>query len=144
MSWSTLYPADKQPDETTIAQYINSPYWPELNDFLAQNYEIEPKHTFSTCSGQPGWNIKYQKSGRALCTLYPMDGYFIALVVIGAKEETQAELTMPLCDPYTQQLFQNTSVMMGSRWLMINVTTQTILDDVKSLIQIRRPIKKKV
>ena len=27
-----------------------------------------------------GWNIKYQKSGKSLCTIYPQQGYFLALV----------------------------------------------------------------
>ena len=73
-----------------------------------------------------------------------MDGYFIALVVIGAKEESEAELTMPLCDRYTQELFSNTVFSAGGRWLMVGVTNAAILEDVKHLIQIRRKIKKKV
>lgn len=32
--------------------------------------------------------MKYRKSGRSLCTLYPMDGHFVALVVIGEHEKT--------------------------------------------------------
>jgi hypothetical protein len=27
-----------------------------------------------------GWNIKYQKSGKSICTIYPQQGYFLALV----------------------------------------------------------------
>ncbi|WP_423245054.1 DUF3788 family protein [Heliorestis acidaminivorans] len=25
--------------------------------------------TYSKCSAQPGWNVKYKKSGKSLCTL---------------------------------------------------------------------------
>jgi hypothetical protein len=38
--------------------------------------------------------VKYQNSGKSLCTLYPMEGYFIALVVIGAKEEEEVEMAL--------------------------------------------------
>ena len=90
MSWVNLYSADRQPTKAEIAEYIANPLWDEMNDFLRKNYKVEPSYSYSACSGQPGWNIKYQKAGRSLCTLYPMSGYFIALVVIGAKEQVEA------------------------------------------------------
>lgn len=144
MEWIQLYGPDRQPSAAEIAQYINSPLWDEITIFLQENYETRPSYSYSACSGQPGWNVKYQKAGRSLCTLYPMDGYFIALVVIGAKEQNEAELTMPLCNEYTQKLFSNTAFSAGGRWLMIAVTSEAILEDVKHLIQIRRKIKMKV
>lgn len=92
---------------------------------------------YSKCSAQPGWNIKYQKSGKSLCTLYPMEGYFIALVVIGEKERPQAELLMPALTPYTQEIYHNAGGLNGARWLMLNVTAEDVLQDVKSLIMLR-------
>ncbi len=142
MAWTTLYGPDRQPDAGEIAAYINSPLWAELNRFLQTHYQVQPSYSYSNCSAQPGWNVKYQKAGRSLCTLYPMDGYFIALVVIGPKEEAEAELVMPLCAAYTQALFANTPFSAGGRWLMISVTGEAVLTDVKRLIQIRRKLKK--
>lgn len=142
MEWSKLFGADKQPGEKEIADFINNPLWADFNAFLQESYEVTPSYSYSTCSGQPGWNIKYQKAGRSLCTLYPMDGYFIALVVIGAKEQPEAELLITTCTKYVQNLFLNSASVAGSRWLMINVTDKKILDDVKNLIQTRRKIKK--
>lgn len=144
MDWVKLYGPDRQPGAAEIARYIHSPLWDAINHFLQENYETQPAYSYSGCSGQPGWNVKYQKAGRSLCTLYPMDGFFIALVVIGAREQTEAELIMPLCGEYLQTLFSNTAFSAGGRWLMINVTSEAILEDVKRLIQIRRKIKKKV
>lgn len=144
MEWAELYGPDKQPDAEEIERYINSPLWGILNRFLQENYEAQPDYSYSSCSGQPGWNVKYRKAGRSLCTLYPMDGYFIALVVIGAREQAEAELAMPMCDEYTQKLFLNTAFSAGGKWLMVAVTSETILDDVEHLIQIRRKIKRKV
>lgn len=142
MEWVTLYRPDRQPSAVEIAEFIHNPLWEELTDFLQQNYDVQPSYSYSSCSGQPGWNIKYLKAGRSLCTLYPMEGYFIALVVIGTKEQAEAELAMPLCNGYTQQLFSNTAFSAGGRWLMIGVTNKAILEDVKCLIQIRRKRKK--
>lgn len=114
-----------------------------MNDFLRKNYEVEPSYSYSTCSGQPGWNVKYQKAGRSLCTLYPMSGYFIALVVIGVKEQVEAEFLLSTCSKYIQELYQASHFSAGGKWLMINVVDDKILNDVKQLIQTRRKIKKK-
>jgi hypothetical protein len=144
MDWVNLYTADKQPTEAEIAEYIASPLWNNLNDFLRKNYEVEPSYSYSTCSGQPGWNVKYQKAGRSLCTLYPMPGFFIVLVVIGSREEMEAEPILLACDESIQKMYNKAVPLMGGRWLMIQVTSERILDDVKILIQLRRKIKRRV
>ncbi|MDL2234887.1 DUF3788 domain-containing protein [Christensenellaceae bacterium OttesenSCG-928-L17] len=138
MEWFNLYGADNQPTAQETSTFISSPLWGELNAFLHDNYDVEPSYSYSNCSAQPGWNVKYQKAGRSLCTLYPMDGFFIALVVIGAKEEIEAELLSPGLTPHVQELLNTASGIMGGRWLMIHVTDAQVLDDVKRLIQLRR------
>lgn len=142
MEWADLYSPDVKPSEDEIEKYISSPLWMKLNSFLRENYEIQPSYSYSKCSGQPGWNVKYQKSGRSLCMLYPMDGFFIALVVIGAKEEMEAELLMPTLTDHVQELMKSSVAVTGGRWLMIHVTDEAVLDDVKRLVQLRRKIKK--
>lgn len=137
MEWRNLYGPGNPPALDNISEYVNNELWQELNAFLQSTYHIQPKLAYSRCSMQPGWNVKYQKSGKSLCTLYPMKGYFIALVVIGNKEMHEAELLMPLCNKYIQALFQKADFSTGGRWLMVNVTDRPILDDVVSLIQIR-------
>lgn len=141
MEWVNLYDSDNQPTETEIENYISNPLWQHLNTFLQDNYEVSPRYSYSNCSGQSGWNVKYQKAGRSLCTLYPMPGFFIALVVIGAKEAFEAELMAPTLSAHIQGLMKTTDSVAGARWLMIHVTNEQVLDDVKCLIQIRRKIK---
>lgn len=142
MEWMQLYGPDRQPTEKEIADTIASPLWAELNVFLLESYDVQPAYSYSQCSGQPGWNVKYQKAGRSLCTLYPMPGFFIALVVIGAKEQAEAELMAPILTEHVQGLLRTSGGMAGARWLMIHVTDEAVLRDVKQLIQLRRKIVK--
>lgn len=123
------------------AEYIETPLWANLNDFLREKYGVQPSYDYSICSSQPGWNVKYRKGGRSLCTLYPMPGFFIALVTIGAKEEMEAELIAPTFTNHVQELMKIAGRVMGARWLMIHVTDEQVLDDVKCLIQIRYKIR---
>ncbi|KAB2952754.1 DUF3788 family protein [Heliorestis acidaminivorans] len=36
---------------------------------MEEAYQAKPHITYSKCSAQPGWNVKYKKSGKSLCTL---------------------------------------------------------------------------
>jgi len=66
-----------------------------------------------------------------------MPGYFIALVVIGAKEQEEAEMALGTFTPDIQNLYRKTSFACGGRWLMIEVRDESVLNDVKSLIAMR-------
>lgn len=138
MSWANTYGAAVQPTEQEIASYVASPFWAEMNTFLQKSYAAAPTYSYSKCSAQPGWNVKYQKAGRSLCTLYPMQGFFIAMVVIGTKEAAGAALLKPLLSPPVQHVMQTASGMAGAKWLMIEVTNAQIASDVKQLIALRR------
>lgn len=137
MKWNELYTNIKQPSLAQISDYIASPLWAELCRHLEQSYGVLPKTEYSVCSGAPGWNVKYKKGGRALCTLYPAEGYFTAMVSVGSRESAEAEMLLVFCTDYIKNLYQNTRPFNGGRWLMIEVTSSEILNDVKQLVKLR-------
>lgn len=139
MDWNLLYSEKEPPSWEQITEYINNPLWTVFNQRIQSAYHCDPRLEYSRCSMQAGWNIKYKKSGRSLCTLYPMQGYFIALVVIGSRELTEAELLMPLCSDYVQTVFRNTKTGNGQKWLMLEVREESIMRDVFTLINLRKP-----
>lgn len=142
MTWNEAYPNGIQPTLDEIGAYIGSPLWPALHGFIAEAYSLEPKVEYSRCVAAPGWNVKYKKSSRALCSLYPNEGYFTCLVCVGAKEADEAEALLPGCSIYLQKLYAGCKPFNGARWLMVDVTSAEILDDVKKLILTRaRPSK---
>lgn len=143
MEWSELFGQNNQPTLDDMGEFVNSSLWQALNSFLQNSYQVLPKLTYSKCAMQKGWNLKYQKSGKSLCVLYPMPGYFIALVVVGEKEMSEAELLMPFCSEYTKMLFKNTNPFNGAKWLMLNVRDEQVLEDVKGLIALRVKPKNK-
>ncbi len=133
----------QEPTLKIISAHVNSPLWERLCKHVEEQYQIKPVLEYSRCSLQQGWNVKYKKAGRTLCTLYPMEGYYIALVVVGERERAETELALPFFTEYLQQLYRETKTGMGQKWLMINVTDDAVLEDVKQCIAIRRGIKKK-
>lgn len=137
MEWSKLFEQSNQPTLDDISKFVNNELWQELNSFLQNAYHVLPKLTYSKCSMQKGWNLKYQKSGKSLCVFYPMPGYFTALVVVGEKEKFEVELLLPLCSEYTKTLFKSTEYSAGAKWMMMNVMDKQVFEDVKNLIKIR-------
>lgn len=137
LDWNTLYGCDREPTLAEISGFINSSHWEALNAYLQDSYHTQPKLSYSKCSAQPGWNVKYSKSGKSLCTLYPMEGYFIALVVIGNKETPEAELLLPALSADVRALYQNVPFACGGKWLMISILNAELLSDVIKLINIR-------
>ena len=141
MEWCELWSAEHEPTEKQITEFVGSPLWDELTHYLQETYNIRAKLSYSRCSmdkgAWKGWNVKYKKSGRALCTLYPKQGHFIALLNIGAKERSEADRLIPLCDKYTRELYNRTEAGNLGKSLPMDVTNKKRMRDVKNLVALR-------
>lgn len=140
MNWNQTFPKSAKPTLEEIEGYIQNPLWQNLCAYLEEGYGVLPSVEHSICSGAPGWNVKYKKGGRALCTLYPGEGSFTALVTIGAREAAEAELLLNAFSEDTRKLYVQTAEHNGARWLMIRVDDARVLSDVKALITLRVPV----
>ncbi len=134
--------AVQSPSMATISGYVNNPLFDALCKHVETEYESKPVLEYSKCSMQYGWNVKYKKAGRTLCTLYPKEGTFLALIVIGEREQAETEFKLPLFTEYFQQLYRETKTGMGQKWLMVEVKDEAVLEDVLQCIAIRRGKKK--
>ena len=65
-----------------------------------------------------------------MCTIYPMKGSFLALVVVGKREINEAKLMVPLCSEYTVSGY-------SGEWLLMNVNNPDVFNDVKKMITLR-------
>lgn len=141
--WSNSFDSENQPTQSQTKEFISSPLWEELNNFLTDSYKISSQPFYSVCSAQTGWNYKYKLKGKALCTLYPEKGFFIALIVISEKEDFAVTAILPLLSDYTKNLFNKTPSMkrMG-KWLMLSVNNMQVLEDIKLLITVKLDVKK--
>ena len=109
-AWHELFPLDREPTMEDIAGYIDHPLWDAFTAFVDESYGAKPRIEYSRCGGAPGWNVKYKARGRALCTVYPRDGFFMY--------ERSADSSM-------------------GRWLMIEITSEGILRDAEALMLLR-------
>jgi hypothetical protein len=141
MKWNKLFDIDRIPSIEDIRAYIGEAkqYWDQLVLYIEETYNTKLQLDYSKDSLQPGWNVKYKKSGKALCTLYPMEGYFIALVVVGPKDEDEVKHDMEtgLFSTYVKELYEETAYSPLGRWLMIEVKDKAVINDIHHLLSIR-------
>ena len=109
MEWSRRFPQNVQPNLEQIAAFAGTPLWAELCTWLETEWNVRPLVQYSSCSGAKGWNVKYRKSGRALCTLYPGlpgGGSFTCLVAVGQKQAMAAEACLGAACSYVQNAYR--------------------------------------
>lgn len=137
MEWKDLYPRESRPSRDDFSRYVESSLFDELCNAVEESHGVKPQMDFSVCSWEPGWNIKYRKSSKALCTIYPRQSYFICMVSARVRDgDLLKEKYQEFC-AYTQKVYDETDSHNGSRWLSLEVTSREILRDVLSLIEIR-------
>lgn len=127
-----------QPDVIEIGEYVRNPLWLEFCGYMMEIYKIQPTYDFSKCSWEYGWNVKFKKGNKTLCTLYPYENYFIVMIVIGKKEKEAFDAVVLTLSSSVQQIVEETQEGNGQKWLMIPCEDDDqTMNDVKSLIAIR-------
>lgn len=122
-----------------LSNYINNPLFMQFCSQIKEKYHCSEKIEFSSCSWEYGWNVKFKKSGKNLCTVYPREGFFTVLVVIGPKEKDSAERILPKLTPKLREIYNQTEAGNGQKWLMIELEDRNkMFDDTMRLIEIRR------
>lgn len=128
-----------RPDIDEISKYIRNPVFIQFCWEINNTYNCKETIEYSGCSLEKGWNIKFKKSGKTLCTIYPREGYFTVMVVIGRKEKESVEEILPECTAELQTIYNQTKEGNGQRWLMIDLEDhEDLYRDIFRFIKIRR------
>lgn len=127
------------PTLTELEEYVKNPVFMQFCSGIKEKYECSEKIEFSGCSMERGWNIKFKKSGRTLCTLYPRESYFTAMVVVSQKEKEDVEALLPECTQQLREIYTQTKEGNGQRWLMIDIEDAgDLYRDVLRLVDVRK------
>lgn len=138
-----------QPTDEAMTTYIGQPIaeaWTGLRRFLVDTYEIEP--IFNSGGKKYGWNLQHRKGGRPLCEMYPENGSFTTLVILGKAELAHALERLETFGPLVQRALVETPRLHDGCWMYIRVSdpltcTQDV-EDIQELILIKKkPPRKK-
>ena len=94
------------PSIEEISEYVRNPVFMEFCSEIRNTYQCREKMEYSSCSWEKGWNIKFKKAGKTLCTIYPRESYFTVMIVIGAKETASVEALLPESTVELQKIYE--------------------------------------
>ncbi len=137
MEFTRMLNEDHEPSEEEILASIgNAKLWLELKKYLDQSYDFIPEQVFY--GKKYGWTIRYRKSGKTLCSLFPEHGSFTTLIVLGMKEGEKSSQIHDDLSPETRKLFVSTKHLHDGKWLWIRVLKPIHVEDIKRLLAIKR------
>lgn len=136
MEWFEMYDKDHQPDFNEIAEYIDHPLWKEFGSAIAALTKLSIRVDYSGCSLEKGWNLKFRKGSKSICTVYPKRHFFRVMVSIKTTHPAFKKV-LDVCSEDVKEIIENTPFMNGSKWLVMDVKDKEIYDDVVSLVSFR-------
>jgi hypothetical protein len=138
MSYERMLDKENQPSQQAMVAYIGeaAAAWDDITAFLAENYDFTPETVFG--GKKYGWAIRYRRSGKTLCTLFPEKGAFTVLVVLGGKETELALANLSEFSPGVANVITSAHQYHDGRWLWPRVLKKDDSADIKRLLQIKK------
>lgn len=124
--------------ESFIEEQAREP-WLEIRRFIEDRYDLTPETIFY--GTKYGWTVRYRKSGKTLCSLFPEKGGFTILIVLGKKESEKALSMRDELSSKIQKILRDMEQLHDGRWLWIRLLTTKDTDDIKKLLRIKRKPK---
>ncbi|MBE9511359.1 MAG: DUF3788 domain-containing protein [Bacteroidetes bacterium] len=127
-----------KPTEDDITKTVGekSSLWLEIRKYVEENYDFTPELIYY---GQKyGWTLRYRKSGKTLCSLFPEKDAFTILVVLGKKEVEKTFSIIDRLNPEARTLFENAEQKRDGRWLWIRVLINDDVESIKVLLNVKR------
>ena len=134
----------QKPTEEEIMRFIGElaeDVWVELRQFLEENYDFVPETAFYGV--KHGWTVRYRRSGRTLCSLFPEKGGFSVLIVLGRKDSEKALSMRDELSTRMHAILESTEQLHDGHWLWIRMLGTNDVDDVKKLLQTKRKPKRR-
>ena len=114
------------------------PTWDKLIGFIGQNYEMQEKWDAKKPSSNYRNELKYQRGGKTLVTLYLREGYFEVNVVFGKGDMGKFVQQRDEFSPEIRELYDSIEICHGQKWLFIEVRDDSPLEDIFKLLLIKR------
>lgn len=117
--------------------------WCSINNFIKNNYNMD---ILWDGGGKTGvFELKYRKSGKTFCALYPREKGMRLLIIFGKSEREKFETSRMDYSEYIINLYDNTHQYHDGKWLYIDIINGTVIEDIKRLLLIKKkPNRKRV
>ena len=133
---------DHQPSNNEILKTIGKKSaWNKLQIYINDNYDFKPETVFY--GKKYGWTVRYRKSGKTLCSLFPEKSAFTVLIVLGKKEVEKVLTIIDELSSNVRNLINNTEQLHDGCWLWIRIQELAEIMDIMKLLNVKKKPKKK-
>jgi len=116
--------------------------WSDLNSFIENTYAME---FLWNKGGKTGiYELKYRKSGKTLCALYPREQGICILLIFGKAERDKFEIARADFSKNTTNFYDNTHQYHDGKWLYFDLINNEQTEDIKKLLVIKKNPNRKL
>ncbi len=131
---------DEQPSESEIRKRIGKevlPVWDDVRNYLEEQFsDYQPELIFY--NDQEGWAFRYKSGLQHLCTLFPEQGAFTALIPLDPQEDQRAIEMLDFFNARLRELLSRQSSLPQGRWLWLTLEDHTDFVGFKLLLDIKK------
>lgn len=84
------------------------------------------------------YEYKFRKSGKTLCAFYFKDNTLGFMIIFGKSERTKIEEIRSELSSEVLETYDNSETFHDGKWVMFNITNNSIIEDLKKLLFIKR------
>ncbi|MHA2391607.1 MAG: DUF3788 domain-containing protein [Promethearchaeota archaeon] len=110
--------------------------WHEILEYIDNKYDFTKEFVFFT--KKYGWSYRYKRKGRTMIYLFPEQGAFSILIVLGKKESEEVNNKSDQLNEQVISVFNNTEQLHDGRWLWIRILSKSDLDSLKVLLSAKQ------
>ena len=121
-----------------------SPAWEKLLGYIRYHYVMDEKWAEGKPTHKHYNNLFVRRGGKSFIWLSLRDGYFLATVTLGKDEQAKFEEQR---NGFTEAVclkFDEAEALHDGKWLGFEVRDESPVDDIISLLQIKRKPNRKV
>jgi hypothetical protein len=141
MSFERFLNKGRKPSKEEIKKAIGErlKLWLGIHQYIEDNYDFTQELVFFT--KKYGWAVRYRRQGRTMVYVFPEQHAFSVLLVLSKKESDEVELIKDKLNAEIKTIFNNTEQLHDGRWLWIRSLTDSDLDSIKLLLNVKRKPK---
>lgn len=135
---------EKIPTEEELNQLMEEDVfktWCAINNFIKDNYDMD---MLWDNGGKTGvFELKYRKSGKTFCVLYPREKGMRVLIILGKNEREKFETSRKDFSEYINNFYDNTRQYHDGKWLYLDIINNTVIADIERLLFIKKKPNRK-
>lgn len=116
---------------------VNHNYIMDFCNYIESNLSAKEQIDYSKCSAAPGWNFKYKKKGKSVCTIYPSEDFFTVLITLNFDDLEKFNVIKTDFQNATIEKITDIKPMNGTKWLMLDIKENSALSEAKRLIAMK-------